>query len=99
MKSIFYNPKLAEKESKEKRIILEEQEQRNKYFTQLLKNRLFQKYVMQEIIESEIADNSKMSDNVEAIIKVNPEEYQRTMIAKAAALKTVKNIKNKIMMN
>jgi len=96
MKSVFYNPKQAEKESKEKDAILEEQTKRSAYFEKLSKDRLFQKYVMEDIIDAEIKLNRDLTGTLESILLSTPEELQRIMLAKSAGLKTATNIKNKI---
>jgi hypothetical protein len=97
MKSIFYNPKKAENEAQEKEVILEEQEKRTKYLQQLSKNRLFQKYVIEEIIDAEIKSNRDLTGTLEGIISATPEELHRIMLAKSAGLKAVQNIKNKLL--
>lgn len=96
MKSIFYNPKQAEQESKDKELILEEQEKRRNYLKQLSKNKLFQRYIMEEIIDAEIKANRDLTGTLEGIISSTPEELQRIMLAKSAGLKTAQNIKNKL---
>jgi len=96
MKDVFYNPKRAEQEAKEREVALEEQEKRNKYFEQLRKDKRFQKYVMEEIIDTEIKLNRDLTGTLEVILVSTPEELQRVMLAKSAGLKTAQNIKNKL---
>lgn len=96
MKDVFYNPKKAENEAKEKALLLEEQEKRTKYLQQLSKNRLFQKYVIEEIIDAEIKSNRDLTGTLEGIISSTPEELHRIMLAKSAGLKVAQNIKNKL---
>ena len=96
MKSNFYNPERHEEEKKEKELLVIEQERREKYLDSLAKNRNFQKYIMEEIIDEEIKKASNISSQLASLITATPEELQRVMIAQKARLDGIQDIKNKL---
>ncbi|NCD18131.1 MAG: hypothetical protein EOL91_12650, partial [Actinobacteria bacterium] len=73
MKQVIYSPKLAEEEKKKKEELLKEQEKREEYFSQLRKDSLFKKYVMEEILLKELQANKDLSSNFASLISANPE--------------------------
>lgn len=99
MKSVFYNPTKAEQESKEKSLAELEQTKRQDYFQRLSKDRRFQKYIMEEIIETEIKLNTDLSGSLEKLLIATPEQVKDIILAKSSGKKTAENIKNKIVMN
>lgn len=99
MKQVTYNPKQAEAEKKENEASLKEQEQRKLYLSQLRKNKLFQKYVMEEILLKELQCNKDISSNIATLISASPEEVKAVMLAKSAGMKTCENIINKIILD
>jgi hypothetical protein len=96
MKQVFYNPTRAEQEKKLKEKSEIEKEKRDKYLEALNKNRNFQKYVIEEIIDAEIEKASNISGQLAGFITANPEEVQRIMIAQKSRLDAIQDIKNKI---
>lgn len=96
MKQVIYNQTQAEEEKRENEALLKEQEQRKLYLSQLKKNKLFQKYVMEEILLKELQSNKDISSNFSMLIGASPEEVKSVMLAKSAGMKTCENIINKI---
>lgn len=95
-KNVFYNPKKAEEEAKEKELISVEQDKRIKYLTMLASDKKFQKYVIEDIIDSEIKLNTDLTGTLESFITSTPEQIKEILVAKSAAKKALENIKTKI---
>jgi hypothetical protein len=96
MKSNFYNPERHEEEKKEKELLVIEQERREKYLDSLAKNRNFQKYIMEEIIDEGIKNASNIAGQLSGFLTADPAEVQRVMIAQKSRLDTILDIKNQI---
>lgn len=96
MKEIFYNPEKAEQEKKEKELQKLEIDKRVKYLESLNKQKNFQKYIIEEIIDEEIKKASNIAVRLENVLSASPEENQRIMIAQSSRLQAIQDIKNKI---
>lgn len=96
MKEIFYNPEKAEQEKKEKELQSLEIDKRVKYLESLNKQKNFQKYIIEEIIDEEIKKASNIAVRLENVLSATPEENQRIMIAQSSRLQAIQDIKNKI---
>lgn len=96
MKEIFYNPEKAEQEKKEKELQSLEIDKRVKYLESLNKQKNFQKYIIEEIIDEEIKKASNIAVRLENVLSASPEENQRIMIAQSSRLQAIQDIKNKI---
>lgn len=89
-KSAFYNPDKAKEESELKKVQNIEADKREIYFEQRKKDKLFQKYVVDELIRANISslnDNSKILDT-----KRTKEELADLIIANVKASQTLTNI-------
>ena len=96
MKEIFYNPEKAEQEKKEKELLNLEIDKRVKYLEALNKQKNFQKYVIEEILDEEIKKASNIAIPLQSVLSASPEENQRIMIAQSSRLQAIQDIKNKI---
>jgi len=96
MKSNFYNKEKAEEEAKEKKAKGKEGDIRKKYLESLKNNKLFQKYVMREIIEAEIESNQGIGGDIETMALQDSDTVKSLLVGKLGALKSSQNIKNKI---
>lgn len=96
MKEIFYNPERHEQEKKEQEINKQESDKRVKYRESLNKQKNFQKYIIEEILDEEIKKASNNSIQLASLIAATPEELQRVMIAQKARLDGIQDIKNKL---
>lgn len=96
MKEIFYNPERHEQEKKEQEINKQELDKRVKYLESLNKQKNFQKYIIEEILDEEIKKASNISSQLASLITATPEEVQRVMIAQKARLDGIQDIKNKL---
>jgi hypothetical protein len=99
MKQNFYNPKLAEKEKKKKEQELSEAQVKKEYFARLKTDTLFQKYIMEEILEKEIRANKEIGSDFTKLLGSSPEQIKDIILAKSAALKACEVIKSKILRN
>ena len=54
MKQVFYSENRAKQEEEQKKVLSLEEDKRKLYFTRLKKDKWFQKYVVEEIIKSNI---------------------------------------------
>jgi len=99
MKSVFYNEKLAEKEKAmaEAESVLDTK--RSLFFKKMSKNKDFQKYVIEEILDREIQANKEISSNFEILLGKSPEEIKDAILAKSSALRACEVIKQKILIN
>ena len=96
MKQVFYNEEKAGKEKVlTEKSVLEEQ-RRIKYFKGLKKNRMFQKYVIEDILDKEIELNQNISGEIEGLVASDPETVKSVLLAKSGGLKSSQNIKNQI---
>lgn len=99
MRKVVYD---AEKHEQEK-IDNEQKERENAdrvaFFERMNKNRKFQKYIIEEILDQTIEQANSLNEDMEKIIASQPEEAQRLMIAKSASLKTARSIKNRMTVN
>jgi hypothetical protein len=96
MKSNFYNAEQHKQEKKEKELVVVEQSKREIYLESLSKNRNFQMYVIEEILDEEIKKTSNISGQLVGFLTAEPAEVQRIMIAQKAKLDAIVDIKNKI---
>lgn len=96
MKEIFYNPEKAKQEKKEKELLNLEIDKRVKYLEALNKQKNFQKYIIEEIIDEEIKKASNIVIPLQSVLSASPEENQRIMIAQSSRLQAIQDIKNKI---
>lgn len=96
MKSVFYSEKQAEEEKKIKEVVKDEQYKRSLFFQKLKKDKGFQKYIVEEILDVEIQANKDISGGLAGFISASPEEVKSIIVGKAAALKCSESIKNKI---
>lgn len=96
MKSVFYSEEKAEQEKKEKELLNIEIDKRVKYKEALNKQKNFQKYIIEEIIDEEIKKASNIAVRLENVLSATPEENQRIMIAQSSRLQAIQDIKNKI---
>lgn len=99
MKQNFYNPKLAEKEKQEKEEEISETQTKKEYFGRLKTDPLFQKYIMEEIIEKEIRANKEIGSDFTKLLGSSPEQVKDIILVKSAALKACEVIKSKILRN
>lgn len=95
-REVFYNPEKHKQEKKEIELKNIEVDKRVKYLEFLNKNRNFQKYVLEEIIDEEIKKASNIAVRLENVLSATPEENQRIMIAQSSRLQAILDIKNKI---
>lgn len=96
MKSVFYSPVKAEAEKRKKTVVKTSQMHRDAYFKALAKDKNFQKYVLEEIIQEEVNQNEAMGSNVEAMIGGSDAEIRNLVIAKVAGKRASLNILTKI---
>lgn len=96
MKSIFYNPELAKTEQEEKKSKKLESEKRAIYFERLKKDKNFQKYIIQDIIDSEINNAQSITSEFVNLVGATPETVKSLLMDKAGRLKAAQNIKNAI---
>lgn len=96
MREVFYNEERAEQEKKEKELLTLEIDKRVKYLEALNKQKNFQKYVIEEILDEEIKKASNIVVPLKSVLTATPEENQRIMIAQSARLEAIQDIKNKI---
>lgn len=97
MKIIKKDAKLAEKEKILKERKLENDERRDKYLGTLKGNKLFQRYVVEEIIDFEIREAEKGTfKSMELLIKATPEEVKNIVVTKSANVLLLNKIKRLI---
>jgi hypothetical protein len=96
MKQVFYNEEKAGKEKVVNEKAILEEEKRVKFFEGLKKNRMFQKYVIEDILDKEIELNQNISGEIEGLVASDPETVKSVLLAKSGGLKSSQNIKNQI---
>lgn len=99
MKAVKYDKVKFEKEEKEKERQMKEQADREDFFDKMNKNRRFQKYIIEEILDVAIEQSRNLTEDMNKMISCSPQETQNLMIAKRASLKMAEYIKNKITVN
>jgi uncharacterized protein YjaG (DUF416 family) len=73
-----------------------DEEKRVKFFEGLKKNRMFQKYVIEDILDKERELNQNISGEIEGLVASDPETVKSVLLAKSGGLKSSQNIKNQI---
>jgi len=96
MKQVFYNEEKAGKEKVLTKKATLEEEKRFKYFEELKKDKMFQKYVIEDIIDREIELNQNISGEIEGLVASDSDTIKSVLLAKSGGLKSSQNIKNKI---
>lgn len=100
MKRLFYNKDRAEKEKKEQEVKDRENVRKKKYFDRLSKDKMFQEFVMEGIIEKEIQrqDKTPTFAGIDVTL-VTASIAKYAIVKKTGAKEAAQNIKNAILMN
>lgn len=100
MKRLFYNPERAEKEKKEKEIQDRKNERKKKYFERLSRDKQFQEFIMEDIIEAELRKQDKTPTFAGIdVTLVTASIAKYAIVKKTGAKEAAQNIKNAILMN
>jgi len=99
MEEILPDEKKAEKQRIAKNQAKAEADRKKEYFKLLSQDSSFKKYILEDIINTEIKNHTSIGDDILEMVKLSPEEVKALLVAKTGAVKAVKVIKDKILCN